>query len=989
MNSNAGTGTEGPAIGRGRNTLRRGGIYVAGPNPSQSSAQSSKTINSSSPPEKNPPPPPLRRTHAKTNPEKAKFVSFPSPGSPSSPSNSATQSPLSLQNRVRSPTVTNAPSSTFGASASRFATVGSKSNLFAEASNNSANTNNSSTSPTRPSITSFSYLPTPAKDSGTSGRKTPPGPPLSSSPGSSGAPPPRPKRPEQFQGVTKAATFDVPPSTVLREAVEAPRLSLSSTTTGPKSASPGPKSVNTVASSSFFAPMKSFSEPSSVELGRKQATSLAEKADYKPGEKTNPEKVNGIHGIHPTTSDPPKLSRDTRSFSAVGISDTRSKEGMWKSTVGKISLTMRKKKKTFKVPSSTTPTRVVANDNFVSQDPDELSFQKGDFILVKEMDSSPAPWCRGTRIRDGKEGWFPLSLVDAEDPNATLRPKKDRPVERRSIILNKTETQEILEKHLSFRPSKKELQDNHILALTEASPVLIATQSNLEKKKKLDFLTSFFKKKKTSTQEAVPAVEIVGKSEVTFGDKLLTTEDKVTDQFSIKNAGTSILKWGLQVEDFSQPFTMTFSPSSGHLAKGKKQTIQVTLQLKTLVTLDSPIHVVTKEGKRLVTVNAKIRCKRTAFGVDPTTLDQVDDQGIRVPLILAKLKDSLVKFDGFNKEGLFRVSGNQTEILKLRKEIDANDFEESSDSHTVASLMKVWFRELPQPLLQNLTKDQLSTDSPATCVEIVENSVPPVQLNLFRWLVRLLQHVMTFKENKMGPENLAIVVGPNMLRLPKEMDSIEGLVISQRLTKFCQHILSTMKVPGNVTLTDAKAKPGPKVAESAPKPVPKGPETKPISADTKPIPSPSDSKSAENRPHEHPKPTPSKFLGSKPPLPAYPPPTRGLSSKTSDASRSHPIAPRSLPEVGRANPGPLTDSEEDSQLLSVLSNKRTLPRAPRHRRSNSLTSFQQLEVAMGYVSKPTPPAAPPRPVGPKPAVLPKKSGAISPRGNVLASPFEV
>lgn len=60
-----------------------------------------------------------------------------------------------------------------------------------------------------------------------------------------------------------------------------------------------------------------------------------------------------------------------------------------------------------------------------------------------------------------------------------------------------------------------------------------------------------------------------------------------------------------------------------------------------------------------------------------------------MPLILVKLKNSLVKHDAFSKEGLFRVSGQQSAALELRRQIDRNEFEDSADSHTVAALIKV------------------------------------------------------------------------------------------------------------------------------------------------------------------------------------------------------------------------------------------------------------------------------------------------------------
>lgn len=57
---------------------------------------------------------------------------------------------------------------------------------------------------------------------------------------------------------------------------------------------------------------------------------------------------------------------------------------------------------------------------------------------------------------------------------------------------------------------------------------------------------------------------------------------------------------------------------------------------------------------------------------------------------------------GVVEEGIFRVPGNQAEIDALKKQYDTvgqAKLESHYEAHTIAGLLKLWFRELPEPVL--------------------------------------------------------------------------------------------------------------------------------------------------------------------------------------------------------------------------------------------------------------------------------------------------
>lgn len=57
---------------------------------------------------------------------------------------------------------------------------------------------------------------------------------------------------------------------------------------------------------------------------------------------------------------------------------------------------------------------------------------------------------------------------------------------------------------------------------------------------------------------------------------------------------------------------------------------------------------------------------------------------------------------GLHEVGIFRLPGQASQIQALRDLYDSGsqqDFRESEDVHTVASLLKLYLRELPEPVI--------------------------------------------------------------------------------------------------------------------------------------------------------------------------------------------------------------------------------------------------------------------------------------------------
>jgi len=178
------------------------------------------------------------------------------------------------------------------------------------------------------------------------------------------------------------------------------------------------------------------------------------------------------------------------------------------------------------------------------------------------------------------------------------------------------------------------------------------------------------------------------------------------------------------------------------------------------------------------------------FGVEPSSLEMETDSGYQVPSILVAMKRSIIECEGLKQEGIFRLAGEQTEIKRIKEVMNKKEFTSSNDVNSIASLLKIWYRELPTPILNCVPQESIfHSNEQAGCVKAVED-LPDLQKTLLCWLMDIL--IMTAqnsKENKMTTQNLAIVVAPNLYDVSTN-NPMEGLVMSQKCVQFLLNVLN-------------------------------------------------------------------------------------------------------------------------------------------------------------------------------------------------------
>jgi len=170
----------------------------------------------------------------------------------------------------------------------------------------------------------------------------------------------------------------------------------------------------------------------------------------------------------------------------------------------------------------------------------------------------------------------------------------------------------------------------------------------------------------------------------------------------------------------------------------------------------------------------RLKCKarprpvQQYFGVDPANLPMTTDMGIEVPEILPLLRDVLMLLDPFQQEGIFRKSGNETEMKQIIKSLNSGGAFISDNPHSVATLIKRWYKDLPKRIFAGLHKSIL--DDKTRCLNLYPE-LSPLESNLAKWLFELLVDTTEHAEvNKMSPNNLGIVFGPGVYGSASNID---------------------------------------------------------------------------------------------------------------------------------------------------------------------------------------------------------------------------
>ncbi|KAM5135318.1 rho GTPase-activating protein 23 isoform 2-T2 [Mantella aurantiaca] len=152
-----------------------------------------------------------------------------------------------------------------------------------------------------------------------------------------------------------------------------------------------------------------------------------------------------------------------------------------------------------------------------------------------------------------------------------------------------------------------------------------------------------------------------------------------------------------------------------------------------------------------------------------------------VPLIV-ELCCTLVEEKGLEYLGIYRVPGNNAVVSNLQEQLNKGLCETNiqdqrwQDLNVVSSLLKSFFRKLPEPLFTDdkynkfIEANRLENSSERMkMLRKLIQELPAYYYETLRFLVRHLKTVADHSEkNKMEPRNLALVFGPTLVRTSED-----------------------------------------------------------------------------------------------------------------------------------------------------------------------------------------------------------------------------
>ncbi|KAK3097842.1 hypothetical protein FSP39_013712 [Pinctada imbricata] len=211
--------------------------------------------------------------------------------------------------------------------------------------------------------------------------------------------------------------------------------------------------------------------------------------------------------------------------------------------------------------------------------------------------------------------------------------------------------------------------------------------------------------------------------------------------------------------------------------------------------------------KKCVT-KSTISCKGAQKSQNPGSrvfgapLQSLVSESAKIPLIVERLIEK-IELQGMYTVGVYRKSGAAAEVKELKQNIDNGSDDLSNPDilaypiHVLTSLLKMFFRDLPEPLLTFECYDDFIRTSEIQDVKervqsiyAVIEKLPKPNHDVFERLIYHLARVAYHESvNKMSPNGLAIIFAPALLRTNKKLQAQDSLNQVPRQTRVVEQII--------------------------------------------------------------------------------------------------------------------------------------------------------------------------------------------------------
>ncbi|CAI5721874.1 unnamed protein product [Peronospora farinosa] len=165
----------------------------------------------------------------------------------------------------------------------------------------------------------------------------------------------------------------------------------------------------------------------------------------------------------------------------------------------------------------------------------------------------------------------------------------------------------------------------------------------------------------------------------------------------------------------------------------------------------------------------------------------------RIPAVLVMLQQHFVAKQGYLTPHIFRESPSKAERDQAMIDINCGAFRGAKhDVRVLADLIKLWFRELPLPVLHEIPAGEMERLASAENVYLeVLSLLGRSERSIVLWLADLLSYVAEYQpHNHMGVDQLAVVIAPNLVRLETENPMV-AVAVSKAVVELFRGVLRT------------------------------------------------------------------------------------------------------------------------------------------------------------------------------------------------------
>ncbi|KAI8886919.1 RhoGAP-domain-containing protein [Backusella circina FSU 941] len=162
------------------------------------------------------------------------------------------------------------------------------------------------------------------------------------------------------------------------------------------------------------------------------------------------------------------------------------------------------------------------------------------------------------------------------------------------------------------------------------------------------------------------------------------------------------------------------------------------------------------------------KCREVLFG---GSLESYSiEHNAAVPLVVTKCIEGIENMGGLQKEGIYRISGRQTNVEQLKHQFEMGEEMadlESFDVFTIATVLKMFIRELKRPLFDFNVQTRLNYSKSMSHNQrlgVLESKLATLSYAHRSTLHQVIVHLAKVNEysqiNKMNIQNLAVIFTP-------------------------------------------------------------------------------------------------------------------------------------------------------------------------------------------------------------------------------------